>query len=876
MIKIARTRPRAWVCTQCLVHQQKQRRQPRRSFFWGTPAATTATAAAPEVAAQAAAHADLASAASVRTAPAAHGDSIAHDDATLRSIFDSTSAWKAFSAAGRAAADGRRVGLFRNAYLTEPEGFLRFTYASLNKAQRIVDKVARASTLDEYRQVVRDLDRLSDLLCRVIDLCDFVRTTPPDARTQQAASEAWAMTYQYMNQLNTTTHLNDQLGTAMANPDVVAGWSEEERTVAEMLKLDFTKSAVNLPQASRDRFVDLSQQISEVGSQFVDRMAPAQPWIELPSTACRGLDPVLARRFTTGRGLASTVRLPAVSAESALALRTIRDEDARKKIYYASRTASKTSVGLLEEMLGLRSELARLAGFDSYAHMALRDRMMAKSPESVHQFLTALSRRNAPLVEREVADLLAAKRRTTQSSAVHLNPWDKDFYMAALRRAAEAGGEGVGDVAPDVQQQQQHVVPKKRDGPLSHYFSLGTVMQGLSRLFQRLYGIRFVPRETPAGETWHPDVRRLDVVSDTEGHVAVLYCDLFYRDDKSPNPAHFTVRCSREIAADEIEEAATAQDQLQDALTSEPLAPHDAANDGMAISRDRATGAVKQLPTIALVCDFARSSGSGSRSSSLFGSGSTADEKPALLTYHEVETLFHEMGHAIHSVLARTSLQTVAGTRCATDLAELPSTLMEQFAADPDVLALFARHYETDAPVDYEQVAEGLRRARRFEGLDDENQIVLAMLDQAYHDGTTPLASGDGQGLGHGHGHGQSTAIFHSLQRAVMAGGGPVDPRGTCWQGFFGHLFGYGATYYSYLFDRVLAERVWRVVFAGGQAGGALRRENGEHLRDSLLRWGGSRDPWRCVSDALRDGRLAAGDEAAMAIVGSWGTSHRK
>ncbi|CAK7197486.1 Mitochondrial intermediate peptidase [Sporothrix eucalyptigena] len=846
MIKIARTRPQAWVCAQCLVHQ---RPPPQRSFFWGTRTSTTASTGATETA-SAANHSDLSSAVAAAAAlrsPASHADtSTAHDDATLRAIFDSTSAWKAFSEAGRAAADGRHGGLFRNAYLTEPAGFLRFTHASLAKAQRIVDKVARASTLDEYRGIVRDLDRLSDLLCRVIDLCDFVRTTPPDARTQQAAGEAWAITYQYMNQLNTTTVLNDQLGTAMANPDVVSSWSEEERTVAEMLKLDFTKSAVNLPQASRDRFVDLSQQISEVGSRFVDSMAPAQPWVDLPSSACRGLDPMVARRFTRG----STLRLPAVSGEAALALRTIYDEDARKTIYYASRTASPLSVATLEEMLGLRSELARLAGFDSYAHMALRDRMMAKSPESVHQFLTALSRSNAPLVEREVEDLVAAKRLANHSADIALNPWDKDFYMSALRRAAETQGQGEENA-------EGHVVPKKRDGPLSHYFSLGTVMQGLSRLFQRLYGIRFVPRETPAGETWHPDVRRLDVVSDTEGHVAVLYCDLFYRDDKSPNPAHFTVRCSREIAADEIEEAATTS-TLQDALTSEVLAPHDAANDGMAISRDRTTGVVKQLPTIALVCDFQRSGGGGN--SSIFGKA--ADSKPALLTYHEVETMFHEMGHAIHSVLARTSLQTVAGTRCATDLAELPSTLMEQFAADPAVLALFARHYETDAPVDYEQVAEGLRRARRFEGLDDENQIVLAMLDQAYH-GTTPVGN-------------NSTEIFHTLQKRVMAGGGPIDPRGTCWQGFFGHLFGYGATYYSYLFDRVLAERVWRVVFAGGQDGGALRRENGEHLRDSLLRWGGGRDPWRCVSDALRDGRLAAGDEAAMGIVGSWGTSHRK
>merc|ERR1712225_189618 len=82
---------------------------------------------------------------------------------------------------------------------------------------------------------------------------------------------------------------------------------------------------------------------------------------------------------------------------------------------------------------------------------------------------------------------------------------------------------------------------------LSSYFSLGRVMQGLSRLFTRLYGIRFVPRENMPGETWNSDVRTLDIISETDGHVAVLYCDLFARPGKSPNPAHFTIHCSRRI-----------------------------------------------------------------------------------------------------------------------------------------------------------------------------------------------------------------------------------------------------------------------------------------------------------------------------------------
>ncbi|ROW01723.1 hypothetical protein VSDG_02122 [Cytospora chrysosperma] len=805
MIKFAQ-RPAAatasWVCSNCL--RRKAQHIPRAVSASRSQhtSATTATATQPDF---------------VPSIPplATHATSTKYDDSVLRQIFDSPSAWLSFSGAFRGKP---RVGLFRNAYLTEPEGFLAFARVSLARAQDIVDNVLAASSLAEYRALVRDLDRLSDLLCRVIDLSDFVRVTHPDRKMQAAASEAWTIVYQYMNQLNTTTGLNEQLAKAMENPEVTSTWSEEEMAVAEILKLDFSKSAVSLPQESRDRFVDLSSLIGEVGQAFVEQMAPEQHVLSFPSSKLQGLNPTVARRMTR-RG---QIYLPALSAEASLALRTVHDEDTRKAIYYASRTASATTVRNLEHLLKLRAEVAELSGFESYGHMSLRDRMMAKTPESVNQFLRALNKNNAPVVKREMEGLLARKRQLLGLGALELKPWDKDYFMNMIRESERSKA--------------------KRDDFLSAYFSLGTIMQGLSRLFTRLYGIRFVPRETMPGETWHPDVRRLDVISDTDGHVAVLYCDLFYREDKSPNPAHFTVRCSREIAEGELDEAASA---LQQALAGIPefASPEDAANDGMAMARGH-NGSLKQLPTIALVCDFPQSEAAGN--------------KPAFLTFGQMETLFHEMGHAIHSILARTSLQNVSGTRCATDLAELPSTLMEHFCADPDVLALFARHYETDEPLNYEMVVDKLRQARRFEGTDNENQILLAMLDQEYH---SPRVSSKGF---------DSTESYRNLQ--LEYGNTPADPSGCRWQGFFGHLFGYGSTYYSYLFDRVLAERVWRVVFSSGQNGAAISRENGEQLKENLLKWGGSRDPWLCMADTLRDDRLANGDEKAMALVGSWGT----
>ncbi|KAI1493166.1 peptidase family M3 [Biscogniauxia mediterranea] len=740
-----------------------------------------------------------------------------HDDSLLRQIFDSPPTFRSLVQPLLDSASGRNVGLFRNKYLTSPQGFLIFAETTIARAQKIVDKVLAASTLQDYKALVRDLDRLSDILCRVLDVSDFVRVTHPNESIQDAASEAWSLVYQYMNQLNTTTGLSDQLGKALATPEVIASWSEEEQTVAHLLQQDFKKSAIHLPQDSRDQFVDLSQKISELGSGFVDNMRPEEEYIDLPSSRFQGMDPRLAQKYTR-RGL---LRLPTMSPEASVALRTVHDEDTRKLIYYATRTASKRSVATLEELLRSRAQLAQLSGFESYGQMALQDKMMAKTPESVHQFLLALSKHNTQLVEQEVADLLREKGLKLHSStATDLHPWDKDYYMQSIRSSIKSR--------------------RRYSDFLSSYFSLGTVMQGLSRLFTRLYGMRLVPRDTLPGETWHPDVRRLDVISDTDGHVAVLYCDLFFRDDKSPNPAHFTVRCSREILPDEIQEAAEINASGFDGLPKFE-SPVEAANDGMHVSETG--GSVKQLPTIALVCDFHHEE--------------NGRNEPALLDYYQMETLFHEMGHAIHSILARTSLQNVAGTRCATDFAELPSTLMEHFCADPSVLALFARHHVTDAPLPYQMVADKLHVFKRFEASERENQIILAMLDQEYHSSRLNQDDFD------------STAVYLDLQRKF--GKLPPDPPGTRWQGFFGHLFGYGSTYYSYLFDQVLSERVWRVVFSAGQNGAALDRANGERLKENLLKWGGSRDPWKCLSDTLQDARLIDGDEMAMRIVGSWG-----
>ncbi|MCJ1445596.1 MAG: Mitochondrial intermediate peptidase [Stictis urceolatum] len=790
----------SWTCTRCLKRQQIGRK------FLATAAAVPNHIPDP---------APLTAA------------SLDHDDRALRQIFDSKAFWSDFSSRSQATWTRKSVGLLGNHHLKTPQGFEQFAHLTLEKCRRLVTKVLGISSRDGYIGIVQDLDRLSDLLCRIIDLADFVRSTHPDPAYQRAATQAHILMFEYMNTLNTTTGLNDQLKTALSDPEITKHWSEEEMRVAQILKRDFSKSAIDLPAAKRQKFIDLSNDINELGSRFLDDMSPKRPVVSFLSSDSQGIDPVLLRRCTNHKG---KVTIPSVGGEASHILRHAENEHVRRDVYIASRTSASGQIGILEALLHKRAELAQLSGFRSYSELALSDKM-AQTPEAVVKFLDALTADNAPLMKEELELMLQLKRQQSNADSTgRINAWDREYYRSRI--------------ASSLAKEQ----PSRSPDFLPAYFSLGTVMQGLSRLFNRLYGVRFVPREPQPGETWTPEVRRLDVIDETEGLIAVVYCDLFARAGKSPNPAHFTVRCSRHIPYSEILEAS--QHRLSSPPTTDPLA---LANDGMATTAGPNNSA-NQLPTIALICDFPPPSPSRT------ASGTT----PPLLPVHHLITLFHEMGHAIHSVLGRTKLQNVAGTRCATDFAELPSVLMERFATHPDALALYARHWETDAPLPAQSVqklqprtgVEG-RAERMAAAADEEAQVRLALLDQAFH-------GEDARKKGF-----STDAVALEVDRRTALVREPEEAR---WQGFFGHLVGYGGAYYAYLFDRAIAARVWEVVFAGGE-GGPVGREKGERFRGEVLKWGGGRDGWACVEGVLGErGRgLGRGGEKAMEEVGRWG-----
>ena len=738
------------------------------------------------------------------------------DNDALRDVFNNQSFWRDFSQSAK-----KTSGLIGNNYLTTPNGWQSFAEGSLVQCKRLVERTLTASTHDELKALPRDLDRLSDLLCRVIDLSDFIRSNHPDPRVASAATSSYSMMFQYMNELNTTTGLNDQLKRAWSTSEVRTQWSEEEKMVAQILMKDFAKSGIDLPEKKRKEFVELSNEIAEVGTDFTTQMEPHQSAVLIPGSELGGLNPSLLPKSPFGRKL----RVPIYSSLARTILGSVRDSDVRKRLYIAERTASSRTIAKLERLLLRRAELAQLTGYSSFAQMTLADKM-SKTPEDVGNFLQSLRNSNQGQVRSETSKLSEIMNRLTPGVR-EVKPWDHNYLLNELYKAEAAAGRRTSK-------------SRLRENAKA-YFALGHVMQGLSKLFQSLYGIRLVPKVTQIGETWDPEVRRLDVQTESGEHIATMYCDLFSRPGKPPNPAHFTLMCSREISDEEVQECNEAHQPLNYDM---PVLTKIDPSSGKASHF--------QIPVIALVCDFPGTH--------------TSTNQPSLLSLTSVVTLFHEMGHAVHSFLGRTSMQGIAGTRCPTDFAELPSILMEYFATNPEVLKMFAKHWKTGETIPDELIQalkdEQRHKAETSGGWDNENQILMAMLDQVYHsnDPVAALLRGEYD----------STAAYHEVWSKY---GSSPEPPDTAWQGFFGHLYGYGATYYSYLFDRAIARQAWRAVFRDGENGGGIDRFAGQRFSDEVLRWGGGRDPWHCLEGLMGEnkGVLAEGGKAAMLEVGQWG-----
>ncbi|TAF95561.1 MAG: M3 family peptidase [Cytophagia bacterium] len=302
------------------------------------------------------------------------------------------------------------------------------------------------------------------------------------------------------------------------------------------------------------------------------------------------------------------------------------------------------------------------------------------------------------------------------------------------------------------------------DETLKPYFKLENVLDGLFTLTNKLYGLTF--KESKTIPVWHPDVKAYEIFDEKGALLAVWYGDYFPRQGKRAG-----------------------------AWNNTTLSQH-------------FEGGKDIRPHVVNVCNFTK----------------PTDTQPSLLTFREVETLFHEFGHALHSMLSHVKYETVSGTSVSWDFVELPSQFMENFCTEPEILKMFAKHYQTGEVIPNELI-EKIKASSNFmlaTGL--TRQVNLGLTDMAWHN-----AAPTGESV-----------VEVEKKIAEQTDLFPIVP-GTATSTAFQHIFagGYSAGYYSYMWSSVLDADA----FEAFKERGLLNKEVAQSFRENILSKGGTEKP---------------------------------
>ena len=307
---------------------------------------------------------------------------------------------------------------------------------------------------------------------------------------------------------------------------------------------------------------------------------------------------------------------------------------------------------------------------------------------------------------------------------------------------------------------------------IAEYFPVAKTIEGLFGIYEQFFSLRF--NEIPAPTLWHDDLRMLEVYdASTNTLLGYIILDLYPRPDKYSHAAHLTIIPSV-ISAD------------------------GKANYALSI----------------IMANFPRAQG----------------DKPPLFKRSDVQTFFHEFGHALHALLGRSHLASFSGTHVKRDFVELPSQMLEEWLYDKDILKQLSSHYKTGEQLSDETIDNIVALKNLNSGAFVQRQGMLAKLALGY------FAPGADKHV---------NELYRSLREHIMrhVAYSPEDHTFAS----FGHLTGYGAKYYGYLWSKVFALDL----FAEIKKTGLLNPEIGRRYVQYVIGRGGSADPNELLRDFL-------------------------
>ena len=274
------------------------------------------------------------------------------------------------------------------------------------------------------------------------------------------------------------------------------------------------------------------------------------------------------------------------------------------------------------------------------------------------------------------------------------------------------------------------------------YFSLEKTREGVFTVCKNLFGLQF--KQLNNVPKYHEDVTVWEVTEANGSHVGILYMDFHPRTSKRGGAWMTSYRTQK-------------------------------MENGKRVA-----------PVVSIVCNFTK----------------PTENAPALLTFDEVSTFFHEFGHALHGLLSNVTYESLAGTSVPRDFVELPSQIMENWAAEPEVMKMYAKHYKTGEIIP-DALIEKMQKAGTFDqGFVTTEYLAASILDMAYHTQKADITS--------------DAETFEKEAMNKINLPSTIIPRYR--STYFNHIFagGYSAGYYSYIWSGVLDTDAFEVFKING------------------------------------------------------------
>ena len=673
-----------------------------------------------------------------------------------------------------------------------PDAIAADVELALAEAQKrldaVIDQDRGRMNFDSVVIGMEEATRILDEAWTLVEHLDSVNNSPA---LREAHNQMLPKVSAFRAKIPLNEHLWDLIETYSKTEEARALTGVRKRSLEETVA-SFKNHGAELSPDKKKRLEDVQAELSQVTQKYSENVLDSTNAFELiiddvsrlagmPQSA---IDAARADAEAKGLGThdAPKYRLTLKAPSVIPVMQFCDDEDIRRQMWLGStgigRDGQYDNTQLIWQILRLRQEKAELLGKANFADHIL-ERRMARDGATALSFTERLHQRVKSAFDKEVIALQEYRAEVAQFDLELFQPWDVAYWTEKRRKALY-------DFDPE---------------ELRPYFPLDGVINGMFRLTELLFDIKITERETvclhptkvedstPASinpdrpgpvEVWDKHVKFYEMRNGDGVHIGSFYADWHPRDSKRAGAWMNYLRAG-----------------------CPPVGEND-----------------RRLH-LGLICG---------------NMTPPVEDKPALLTHDEVETVFHEFGHLLHQLLGTVEIPSMNGVAVAWDFVELPSQFMENFCWERESLDFFARHYETGEPIPARLFKRMIAAKNYGAASAMMRQLSFGKLDLDLH---IRHAKDEGADL---------DAVAREITAGYMM---PLKTEAPTMARRFSHLFsspvGYASSYYSYKWAEVLDADA----FTRFQKEGVLNATTGRAFRDTILSRGNSDDPAKLFRDFM-------------------------